>query len=832
LSATQKLLRFGVFELNLDTLELRKSGTFLKLPPQPFKLLVLLASHAGQIVTREEIESQLWGEETHVDFEHGVNKCIKQIRTVLCDDADEPIYIETLPRQGYRFLAPVVSKTIAAPAPRVVESHSGEAPRIAALAGDGQTMPAAVLGAAAPNFSLAAKLAPPATATKTATAVIVPQPPQSIDESHSHSRRWGLWIGLAVLVLAVAFAGILFWRARSHPTLSEKDTVVLADFDNQTGDAVFDDALQQALRIQLEQSRFLVLISEARVNRTMRLMGRAADDPLSPEVAREVCLRTGSAAMITGSIMPNGSSYVIGLKALACNTGDVLAEVQKQAANREAILKALDAAASGLRSQLGESLSAVQKYAAPLSEVTTSSLEALKAYSQGRRMQTSQGDAAALPFYKKAVELDPNFAIALATLAVSYSNRNEIARAAENARKAYDLRDRVTERERFFIDAVYYSYATGELDKTARSYVLWQQTYPREMVAYANLVTFYDSLGNWDGAMEAAQHAMRLDPNNSTNVVNLGGVYTALNRFNEAEALYKQAQGRNLGSEFLLQSRYLLAFVMNDTAQMGPLFSAAMGVAGTEDLLLASQADTDAWFGRYASARELTKRAAESAQHNDAKETAAMYEAAAALREVQSGDAKQAIADAEAAMTLARNRDVLAMAALSLALAGDTKQTEKLLAELDRSFPLDTLVQSYWLPTIRAAVALQHKNPGQAIELLKATSRVELGLPTQVTVSLCPVYLRGEAYLALHDGMAAAAEFQKFIDHSGIVLNFPWGALARLSLARAYALQAETDPAAGMQARVAYQNFLTLSKNADPDIPIYQQAKAESAKLQ
>jgi len=481
---------------------------------------------------------------------------------------------------------------------------------------------------------------------------------------------------------------------------------------------------------------------------------------------------------------------------------------------------------------LGESLSSVQKYAAPLSEVSTPSLEALKAYSQGRKMQIAQGDAAALPFYKQAVELDPNFAIALATLAVSYSNRNEVARAAEYARRAYQLRDHVTERERFFVDAVYYSYATGELDKTAQSYVWWQQTYPRDTVAYGNLVTVYESLGNWEGALEAAQHAMRLDPNNSTNYVNLGGAYTGLDRLDEATALYKQAQERNLGGEFLLQSRYVLAFLENDSAQMGRLLAEATGERGTEDLLLASQADTDAWFGRYESAGQLTRRAVESAQQNDAKEAAAMYEASAALREVESGDQKQAIGSAEEAIKLAPNRDVLAMAALSLALAGDAKQAEKLLQDLNKQFPLDTLVQSYWLPSVRAAIALDHKDPNQAIEQLKVTSRIELGQPAQVTVMLCPVYLRGRAYLALRNGAAAAAEFQKFPDHRGIVQNFPWGALARLGLARAYALQAESNPAARAQARAAYQDFLQLWKDADPDLPIHQQAKNEAAKLQ
>ncbi|HTV65773.1 MAG TPA: winged helix-turn-helix domain-containing protein, partial [Bryocella sp.] len=335
MSATQKLLRFGVFELNLDTLELRKSGTLVKLPPQPFKLLVLLASHAGQIVTREEIEEQLWDDDTHVDFEHGVNKCIKQIRSVLGDDADKPLYIETLPRQGYRFLAPVVSKTIATPAPRVVESHSGER-RSPFLPGSATETPAAVAGSAAANYAVAAQVSTPVPAPHDEPVVTLPAVAPAT-EPHRRAGHRTFWIALLAIVVAALAAGILYWRAHGRPALSEKDTIVLSDFDNQTGDAIFDDALKQALRIQLEQSPFLALISDARVNRTLRLMGRAADEPLSPDVAREVCLRTGSAAVITGSIVSFGSRYLIGLKALACNGGDVIAEAQKEAPNREAV---------------------------------------------------------------------------------------------------------------------------------------------------------------------------------------------------------------------------------------------------------------------------------------------------------------------------------------------------------------------------------------------------------------------------------------------------------------------------------------------------------------
>jgi tetratricopeptide (TPR) repeat protein len=627
--------------------------------------------------------------------------------------------------------------------------------------------------------------------------------------------------------------------------LTDKDTIVLCDFDNKTGDSVFDDTLKQGLSVQLEQSPFLALVSDRKVNETLKLMGRPAGDRLTPEVTHEVCQRTGSKAMLTGSIAGLGSQYVIGLKAVNCNTGDVLAEAQEQAAGKEAVLKALEAAAVSLRGKLGESLSSVQKYATPVEEATTPSLEALKAYSLGVKTAYAGGDTPALPFFKRAVELDPNFAMAYSWISVFDINRGEVGRAAAYARKAYDLREKVSEPERFIIEGSYYQDVTGQLEKAEQTYELWRQTYPREDRSYRRLGFVSHNLGNWERALEQYREALRLGPNTGPNYVNLGAAYTALNRLDEAEAVYKQAEERKLEHEGLRMYRYRLAFVKGDAAQMAQLLSATMDKPGTEgDWFLATQADTEGWYGKLKNAHELTGRAMESAQQNDAKETAAGYEALAALREVEAGNRQQARAEANAAVKLAPNRDVRAVAALALARAGDTAGAEKLAAELDKAFPLDTLVRSYWLPTIRAAVALERKEPNRAIELLKVASTVELGETTQFTVSLCPAYVRGEAYLMLHDGNRAAAEFQKFIDHRGVVMNFPWGALARLGLARAYAVEAglsrhgenggvkpPLQPDALAKARAAYQDFLTLWKDADPDIPILREAKAEYAKL-
>jgi eukaryotic-like serine/threonine-protein kinase len=821
LSATHQLLGFGIFELNLATAELRKSGMLIKLQPQPFQLLVMLASHAGQVVTRDAIQMELWSVSSEVDFEHGMRQCIAQIRTALGDHAESPRYVETIPRQGYRFLAPVESRTIPVAGPRLVASDSGERGRAPVLIGRGAGPPAAVAGAVVRSYAAAAPDAEAATELARDVA----------DIHKSRSRVWQvrlLWIGVAVVLVALIGGG-LYWRAHKTPVLTEKDTIVLADFDNSAGDQVFDDTLKQGLTIQLEQSPFLNVLSDRKVAGTLKLMNRSGSERLTEDMAHEVCLRTNSKAMLTGSIARLGHEYVIGLKAVDCNTGEVLADVQEQAAGKEGVLKALDAAAVGVRSKLGESLSSVQKYATPLEEASTPSLEALKAYSMGRKTQFAEGNPAALPFFKRAAELDPNFAVAYGAMGSVYYNLGEIGRAVENARKAYESREKVSERERFYIEANYYTNATGELEKAARVYELWQQTYPRDHVAYANLGSIYGTLGNWETALGEFREAIRLEPND---VGALGDAYLSLNRLDEAEAVYyKEAEKRKLESEHLLAARYQLAFLKSDTAQMRHLASAAMGKPGAEDMLLGLQADTEGWYGKLKNARELTRQAMDSAQHNDAKETAAEYQAAAALREVESGNRERARAGSDAAVNLAPNRDVRAMAALALARAGDIAGARKLAAELDKTFPLDTLVQRYWLPTIGAAVALQQKDPNRAVELLKEASTIELGQPTSPTVSLCPVYLRGEAYLMLYDGNAAAGEFRKFIDHYGLVGNFPWGALARLGVARAYALDAATDPAARGKAREAYQNFLSLWKDADPDVPIYQQAKAEYATL-
>jgi eukaryotic-like serine/threonine-protein kinase len=638
-------------------------------------------------------------------------------------------------------------------------------------------------------------------------------------------RKWLLPAGAAIAGLGLLLLlrnQVLTFFHRSRP-LSETDGVVLADFVNSTGDPVFDGTLRQGMAVQLEQSPFWRVISEQRMQQTLKMMGRPADARINLETAREICARTGSAAVIEGSIASLGTHYVLGLRAESCRNGDVLDQEQAQAARKEDVLGALDKTATRLRSKLGESINSVQKFATTVEDATTPSLEALKAYSLGRKMFFEKGNAAALPFLQRAVELDPTFALAYRALGSVYGNLGQTDRMRINIRKAYELREKVSERERFYIEANYYWEGTGELEKAIPAYELWRQTYPTDYALYVHLAVIYASLGNLEKALEEARESVRLEPNSGTNYTNLCFGYIHLNRLDEAEEAVKQAEERKLENEGLLAARYALGFLKGDTAQMAHTLSAAMGKPGTEDALLAAQANTEAWRGRWKDARQRTRRAMSSAEQNDARERAAGYEARTALGEVESGMREEARSDAHAAINLSSNREVLERVALALALAGDIAAAEKLAAELDRTFPLDTLVQRYRLPAIRAAVALQRKDPKRAVELLQVTSPIELGDNGEFS----PIYLRGKAYLMLRDGNAAAAEFQKFMDHRGRVENLPWGAMARLQLARAYAMSGDRT-----KAKIAYEDFLALWRDADPDIPVLKQAKVEYGKLQ
>jgi tetratricopeptide (TPR) repeat protein len=638
------------------------------------------------------------------------------------------------------------------------------------------------------------------------------------------AHKKGLWkIAVPILLVGALIAGGLYYSSRPPKTLTEKDTIVLADFDNKTGDAVFDDALKQALAVELGQSPFLNILSDRKVSQTLRMMGHLTNEPITGEVGREVCLRTGSKALLGGTISGLGNHYLIDLTAMGCATGDTLANEQGEATSKDDVLKTLSRASSSLRTKLGESLPSVQKFDVPI-EATTSSLEALKNYSVGVRTQHEKGDAPSILFHKRAIELDPNFALAYAALSVSYLNLNQPSLAVENATKAYQLRDRVSEREKVRITA-YYFRATGELDKEAEAYELWTAEYPRDTAPHNNLGTNYMSMGQYEKALAEFQGGLRLNPDNALLYSNLGETYLSLNRLDEAKAALDQAFAHKLDSGILRAYVYSLAFLQGNASQMEQQVAWAAGKPGDEDLLLSAQSDTEAYYGRMSKAREFSRRAVESAIRADSKETGALWQLNAAMREAELGNAVSAKEDVVGALALSSGRDVKIGAALTLARIGDALRAKALAEELEKTYPTNTILKLYWLPTINAAIELSRKDSSQAVVLLEAAAPYELG--SAEYSPLYPAYLRGQAYLLEHNGIAAAAEFQKLLDHRGIVLNSVTGSLAHLQIARAYAMMGDKA-----KAQASYRDFLTLWKDADPEIPILKEAKAEYAKLQ
>jgi len=641
------------------------------------------------------------------------------------------------------------------------------------------------------------------------------------------SKPWKTLISAAVLVAAALIAGGFYIRSRRATPLTPKDTIVLSDFSNTTGDPVFDDALKQALAVDLEQSPFLNVLSDRKVAQTLRLMGRQPNDRVIPEVAQEICVRTGSKAVLGGSISRLGSQYMVGLGAVNCGNGETLAKEQAAASSKEDVIKALGAVTSSVRTTLGESLASVQKFNVPI-EATTSSLEALKTFSMGIITEREKGDAEAIPFFRRAIELDPNFAAAYTALGVSNANLSQPSLSAQNLKKAYELRDRVSEKERLRISANYYALVTGEQEKEAQTYQLWIQSYPHDAIPHGNLGNNFMALGQYDKSVAETQEARRLEPNNVYAYANLGGAFLALNRPDDAEAAIEEAAAHKLDAGILRLVMYYLAFLRSDSAQMEEQLAWGAGKPGAEDQLLSAQSDSEAFYGRLAKARDFSRRAVDSAVRADSKETAALWQVNAALREGEFGNLAPARQGVTSALTLAPGRDVKVLAALALARVGETTRAKTMVQQLEKSEPSNTALKVYWLPTIKAAMELNAGNPGQALMFLEAAAPYELGLPPPtIEGTLYPAYLRGQAHLALHTSGAAAGEFQKFLDHRGITINFPLGALAHLGLARAYTLSGDTA-----KARAAYQNFFALWKDADPDIPILKEAKTEYAKLQ
>jgi tetratricopeptide (TPR) repeat protein len=646
------------------------------------------------------------------------------------------------------------------------------------------------------------------------------------------NRRRTATLAIGGMFLAGLAAGAYFYFHRT-PAVTEKDTIVLADFTNTTGDPVFDVALRQGLAVQLEQSPFLSLVSDAQIQQALRMMGKPAYARLTPMIAQEICERTNSVAVLEGSISRLGNQYVLGIKTANCHTGRILTEQQVTADGKEEVLKTLGEAAAKLRRKLGESLSTVEKFDTPVEQATTSSLEALQAYSLGQRNLAVNADsAAAVAFFRRAISLDPNFAMAYAVLGLNYAYLGQTDLAAENARRAYELRERVSQREKFLIEFDYHFLVTGNLEKARQAYELWTQTYPRDSPPPGNVAAMYISLGQYDKALEITREALQRNPQSAANYASLVGCFLLLDRLEDAAGVVKEAQAKKLDSTWLRANLYALAFLQNDPPARARQAEWAMGKPGVEDVLLAFEALTAAYFGRLGRARELSRQAVASAERAAQKETGSHYEASAALSEAFFGNAAEAREQAGALLRNSTDRDSQYGAALALALCGgsvrEQAQVGRVADELARRFPENTIVQFNYLPTVRAQLELCRRHASKAIENLQAAAPYELGAPGggAFTPALYPVYVRGQAYLAAHRGSEAAAEFQKILNHRGIVINGPIGALAHLGLARASLLSGDTA-----KARTKYQDFLALWKDADADTPILEQAKAEYEKL-
>ena len=761
--------RFGVFELDTHSGELRKAGTRIRLQEQPLKILMVLLEQPGAVVTREDLKRRIWPHEPFGDFDHAVNVAIAKLRTALSDSADTPRYVETLPRRGYRFIFPI---TAAATDPKE---------------------PAGSVSAQAP---------------------VKPRV----------GFRWVPILVAALITAAVTASG--WWWLRSHHerTFSDKDKLVLADFENTTGDTVFDGTIRQALAVQLEQSPFLSLVSDATVKETLRLMNQPADARLTPDIAQQLCIRTASAAVLNGSIAKLGNQYVLGLKVTNCRTGDSLVEEQATAEGKEQVLKTLAQAASNVRQKLGESVGTVEKYNTPLEQVTTPSLEALHAYSLGRITLIDREDApAAIQLFQRAIDLDSNFAMAYASLGLAYGEYSE-EQSIWNYRKAYELRDHVSDRERFYIEAHYYVAVTGDLEKARQVYELWSRLYPRDDIPHLNVAEIYSHFGQYEDARREAAESLRLLPGDCLSYEGVAGSLLRLNRLDEARTMIKSTEEPNGDCFHREVIRYALAFLEDDKPEMARIANDAGG--GRWDIQFSYlQAQTAMYYGRLQEARELMRRALLSARKSKQEELGGIFEEMAAESEALLGEAEFAREDAKEGLTQSRVRDIEIIGAVALALAHDDKDAESLADDLARRLHESTIVETNYLPTVRALLALDRKDASRAIESLQPAAAYELGDPGGSN-ALFPVFLRGRAHLMARQYEEAAAEFQKILDHRGVVWNSPIGALTHLEIARAFRMQGETA-----KARAAYQDFFDLWKDADPDIPILWQAKAEYALL-
>jgi eukaryotic-like serine/threonine-protein kinase len=783
---------FGPFRMDPVKQTLLRENANVPVPPKAFETLLVLVRRSRDVVSKEELLKEVWPD-SFVE-ESNLSQNIFLLRKALGDTAENRQYIVTLPGRGYRFAATV----------RTVTEQSE------ALVAQARTRTQIVIEENVADSDQALRAFP-------------------IAQKLAASRK--SLISLSVVAVLLALGALLVIRNRRPATLGEKNAILVADFANTSGDPVFDDTLRQGLSVELEQTPFLHFVSDDQIGRTLRLMEKPPDTRLTRGVAREVCRRANAATEIEGSIVALGNQYVIGLSAVDCQSGETLAHEQISANGKEMVLTALGDAASKLRAKLGESRASLEKHDIPLAEATTPSLEALKAYSMGWKVAASQGGEPAIPFFERAVEIDPSFAIAYATLGLMYGSTGSSQLATENVTRAYELRDRASDNERFFITGYYFGRATGNQEKAQQVCDEWVRTYPRDFLPHSFLAGFIDPvLANYKGAAEEAQKIIELNPDASLGYYLLGYNLMDLNDLQGVENAIQMAAKNNLNQVRMATLRFDLAYMKGDAAGMRREVEWAQAHPEIEDWVLDRQAFAEASEGRLNNAIGLSRHAVELAQQGGKREQAAVFQVRAALWEAFFGNSIDAKRAATAALALAANREVNYGAALALALSGDSTQSEKLANDMEKRYPEDTSVRFSYLPVIRAVVALRHGEPLKAIDALQAGVPYEMGAPrssqTGYFGALYPVFFRGEALLAAHKGAEAAREFQKILIHRGIMIGDPVFVLAHVGLARAYALSGETA-----KARAQFEDFFALWKGADLDIPALKRAKAEFANL-
>lgn len=794
---------FADFVLNAQDGTLVHRGHKVRLQDQPLRLLVLLVGRAGEVVTREEIQSHLWPENTYVEFDKSLRVAVNKVREALRDSADRPTYIETVPRRGYRFIAPVSGADMDDPSSSRSNAASGD-PKELPTDGRFSAERSAPVSAAAEN--------------QTGTTTKLPLP---------RTARFWVSCGIALLLGVSALAYTLYHR-QSPFQLSAQDSIVVADFENTTGDAIFDDALRQALLVGIQQSPNVKVLSDRKIAVLLKQMGHSSEEHINGQLAFQMCQRVGAKAMLQGSISRIGSSYLLGLAAIRCENGKLIAHEQVEADDKGDVVDALGKTTDKMRERLGESLPSIRRYNAPLEQATTSSLDALKVYGTALSTWDAKGDEAAIPLLKKAIQIDPNFAMAYGALADMEDNLGDSELSQSYATQAFQRRDRVTEPERDLIEARYYHHVTGEFDKQIAVYERHLQNYPDTAMAYSELGVSYANIGNAEQGVVELRRALVLAPERANTYGNLAEALLMTENLQEAEEVLRQAADRKMHNDFLLQVSYWDSFLRNDQAGMQRVLLQAANLPGAQGLLLSEQANTYAYLGEFNKSAGASVDAAKQMQQSGDTASAAFALARAGVWQTEAGSPQKAQALIALARKLEDSKEFRTLDALVSIESGNTAKALSLCEELDKQSPSATFIQKYWLPVLRARLALREKNPGKAIQLLSTALSTENAITDEFSTSaLYPAYVRGQAYLLSGDGRAAETEFQKFTHHPGLVINAPLAAMARLQLARAYALSGETTKAVD-----SYRDFLGLWKDADADTPLLIKAQRELAQLQ